>query len=310
MTLNKLASAIAKREGKRSQARIGDIREVLGILADMVFACECEPAQPTEEDIELATVEAVREAMKPVPREAHSRSEYRRLKTMGVDVKPPAEPITNPDSNYKANNSSEPAESAGAREPWGKLHDMAIALDASLKLQWKSECPDYAWIGPSVIELLVREVDALKAERDEFIQKYRHIELANREMSRNDHVTFGELYEERNQLRAENSSLQASFEEIARQHTKLEAELAEAKRTLAEYEHECHTVREALEERDAALAEVERYRHIVDEEAKEVNRLRADLKAIKEIAGDINREDAVRLDEILDIAREVPMKKD
>jgi hypothetical protein len=35
MTLNKLASMIAKREGKKSQARIGDIREILGILADL-----------------------------------------------------------------------------------------------------------------------------------------------------------------------------------------------------------------------------------------------------------------------------------
>jgi hypothetical protein len=35
MTLNKLASAIAKREGKRSQARIGDIREILKLIAVM-----------------------------------------------------------------------------------------------------------------------------------------------------------------------------------------------------------------------------------------------------------------------------------
>lgn len=35
MTLNKLASEIAKREGKKSQARIGDIREILGIITDI-----------------------------------------------------------------------------------------------------------------------------------------------------------------------------------------------------------------------------------------------------------------------------------
>jgi hypothetical protein len=35
MTLRKLASEIAKREGKKSQARIGDIREILGILSDI-----------------------------------------------------------------------------------------------------------------------------------------------------------------------------------------------------------------------------------------------------------------------------------
>lgn len=33
MTLQKLASEIAKREGKKSQARIGDIREILKLLA-------------------------------------------------------------------------------------------------------------------------------------------------------------------------------------------------------------------------------------------------------------------------------------
>lgn len=32
MTLNKIASQIAKLEGKKSQARIGDIREILKII--------------------------------------------------------------------------------------------------------------------------------------------------------------------------------------------------------------------------------------------------------------------------------------
>lgn len=41
--LKKLASEIAKREGKKSQARIGDIREILGILSDIFQADEeCE----------------------------------------------------------------------------------------------------------------------------------------------------------------------------------------------------------------------------------------------------------------------------
>jgi uncharacterized protein (UPF0147 family) len=35
MSITKLASEIAKREGKKSQARIGDIREILSILADI-----------------------------------------------------------------------------------------------------------------------------------------------------------------------------------------------------------------------------------------------------------------------------------
>lgn len=33
-----LASAIAKIEGHKSQARIGDIRELLGILSDMAYS--------------------------------------------------------------------------------------------------------------------------------------------------------------------------------------------------------------------------------------------------------------------------------
>lgn len=36
MTLNQLASKIARREGKAHQVHIGDVREVLGILADMI----------------------------------------------------------------------------------------------------------------------------------------------------------------------------------------------------------------------------------------------------------------------------------
>lgn len=35
MTLNKLASQIAKREGKKHQASIGDIREILKILVEL-----------------------------------------------------------------------------------------------------------------------------------------------------------------------------------------------------------------------------------------------------------------------------------
>lgn len=36
MTLNNLASAIAKKEGKKSQVKIGDVREILAILSDMI----------------------------------------------------------------------------------------------------------------------------------------------------------------------------------------------------------------------------------------------------------------------------------
>lgn len=37
MKIIELASAIAKKEGHKSQARIGDIRELLGIIADMSY---------------------------------------------------------------------------------------------------------------------------------------------------------------------------------------------------------------------------------------------------------------------------------
>ncbi len=35
MTVAKIASELAKREGKKSQARIGDIREILKVLVEM-----------------------------------------------------------------------------------------------------------------------------------------------------------------------------------------------------------------------------------------------------------------------------------
>lgn len=37
MKINDIAKEIAKREGKKSQARIGDIKEILGIIADIVW---------------------------------------------------------------------------------------------------------------------------------------------------------------------------------------------------------------------------------------------------------------------------------
>lgn len=37
MKINELSSAIAKKEGHKSQSRIGDIREILSILADMSY---------------------------------------------------------------------------------------------------------------------------------------------------------------------------------------------------------------------------------------------------------------------------------
>lgn len=36
-----LASAVAKKEGHKSQSRIGDIREIISILADMSYKDRC-----------------------------------------------------------------------------------------------------------------------------------------------------------------------------------------------------------------------------------------------------------------------------
>lgn len=47
------------------------------------------------------------------------------------------------------------------------------------------------------------DYEALKAELDRYSDRYRQIELANKEMTRNDHATFGKLLEENASLRAE-----------------------------------------------------------------------------------------------------------
>lgn len=42
-----LASKIAKLEGKKSEARIGDIREILGILSDIFYKESLDMTAPT-----------------------------------------------------------------------------------------------------------------------------------------------------------------------------------------------------------------------------------------------------------------------
>ncbi len=37
MNIKKLVSIIAQKEGKKSQVKVGDIREIVGILSDMLF---------------------------------------------------------------------------------------------------------------------------------------------------------------------------------------------------------------------------------------------------------------------------------
>lgn len=36
--INDVASAVAKREGKKSETKMGDVKEVLAIISDLIFA--------------------------------------------------------------------------------------------------------------------------------------------------------------------------------------------------------------------------------------------------------------------------------
>ncbi len=62
MTINELASALAKTEGKKHQASIGDIREILKLLVLM----EMDPDSPSPSPI--LNVEAVNKVLKRVYR--------------------------------------------------------------------------------------------------------------------------------------------------------------------------------------------------------------------------------------------------
>lgn len=59
------------------------------------------------------------------------------------------------------------------------------------------------------------KVAELEKQRDEYIDKYRLIDLANKNLSRNDHVAFGRLYEERDQLKSQVAILEKQIEERA-----------------------------------------------------------------------------------------------
>lgn len=63
MTLSKLASEIAKREGKKSQARIGDIREILKNVFD-VFAENVDAFDLMDREIGKRLVKLEKKALK------------------------------------------------------------------------------------------------------------------------------------------------------------------------------------------------------------------------------------------------------
>lgn len=64
MKIGQLASDIAKKEGHRSQARIGDIREILSILADMSY---CSP-DPLQSIVQLGIARAKRRKRNASPK--------------------------------------------------------------------------------------------------------------------------------------------------------------------------------------------------------------------------------------------------
>ena len=47
MNIKQLASEIAKREGKKSQARIGEIREILSLISDLLYEELSSPDSPS-----------------------------------------------------------------------------------------------------------------------------------------------------------------------------------------------------------------------------------------------------------------------
>jgi hypothetical protein len=66
---------------------------------------------------------------------------------------------------------------------------------------------------PDVIKFVEKSyTDQILKERDDFIERYKLIELANSVMSRNDHVHFGELIQERDAALAVVERLKAKLD--------------------------------------------------------------------------------------------------
>ncbi len=81
------------------------------------------------------------------------------------------------------------------------------------------------------IELVEKSaLDEALRERDEYALKYSAIELANKEMSRNDHVTLGELLLELEQLKADYGTCDAERDTLKAEVKRLSQRLHEADR--------------------------------------------------------------------------------
>lgn len=65
MKVGQLASAIAKKEGHKSQSRIGDIREILSILADMSY----QSPEPLQAITQLGILRAKRKVKAVEPKQ-------------------------------------------------------------------------------------------------------------------------------------------------------------------------------------------------------------------------------------------------
>jgi len=74
LTFQKLASQIAKREGKKSQARIGDIREILKTIVDLEVECAEREAKYEEHPVAFI-IDAAAKRMKRKKR-GSTKSKY------------------------------------------------------------------------------------------------------------------------------------------------------------------------------------------------------------------------------------------
>lgn len=83
-----------------------------------------------------------------------------------------------------------------------KYREGLVCLVPRADSKYGITCHEKTLCDCQVLEIFAA-LDAALAERDEYAKKYSAIELANKEMSRNDHVTLGELLLELEQLKAD-----------------------------------------------------------------------------------------------------------
>lgn len=118
-------------------------------------------------------------------------------------------------------------------------------------------------IGEKFIAALA-DLERLKGELSDFAIKYRLIDLANKEWSRNDAITFGRLFEENARLKGEIVAAEVRYKNLDRSFALLSAENAQLRaenERLKPYEEDCVTQLEY----DALALENEAFRERVKE---------------------------------------------